>query len=486
MSLDRASSVPIHRQLYEQVREAILDGRLMPGARVPPTRELAHHFGLARTTVMTAYDNLVGDGYLESRVGAWTSVAEHPPHTCDVRLDLRPAPAGHTPRVDTAAKWLERRSVAHGNLLEYRGVYNFSGLVTPAVDQFPADEWRQLVARRWRELTPVSLVTFEEAGDAELRQAIRQHVRSTRGIECEVDQIHVTTGSEQAVSIMAQVALEPGDGIAVEDPSLVTIQNAFRACGAVLAPIPLDADGLRVDALPTIRGCPPALVYTTPTYQLPTGAVLPRSRRLRLLDWAVANQALIIEDDCDSDLCYDRPAPESLYTLDDHGVVIYLGTFSRILNPSIQIGFMIVPVALADAVGAAHRVIARQTEVINQSALAKFIRSGSFARHLRRLRRVHTVRRDCLIRRLRDAFGDEVEIGPVGAGLHAHVSWPSCELSWEILSRVRAAGVSMRLVRPMCIAPVERDPGVVLAYAGLTEQQIEDGVQALAKALDLA
>jgi GntR family transcriptional regulator/MocR family aminotransferase len=330
-------------------------------------------------------------------------------------------------------------------------------------------------------------VDFDTGGDADLRDAVRQHVRTTRGIDCDSDQIIITTGSQQGVEIIAQIALEPGDRVAIEDPSFVIIQNVLRVHGAVLSPVPLDAEGLRIDLFADgpPRGGRPKLVYTTPTHQLPTGVTLSPSRRRQLIDWAVSRRALVIEDDGDADLSYDSSPPEAMFTMDDHGAVVYLGNFTRVLNPSIQISYMIVPPALADAVSKAHRLIARQTDIINQAALAKFISSGSFARHLRRLRRVHTARRDRLIRSLRDCFGDHVEIGPHGYGLHVWARWPACELDDEVVSRVRAAGVSMMLVRPMCIAPIDRDPGVVLAYASLTEQEIEEGVRALSTSLAL-
>lgn len=485
IDIDRGSPVPIHRQVYDSLRLAILGGRLAPGTRIFATRQLAQQLGIARTTVMAAYEQLLADGYLEARVGAWTSVARNLPigATAAGHIPRRVRSSVGTPEINSTASWIVRSAGSYDRIFEAESApHNFRRLFTPAVDVFPVNEWRQLVAEYWREVTSAALVDYDPVGDQSLRRAIAKHVQTTRGIECGVDQILVTTGSSQAIDILAKVILEPGDSVAVENPSLVGMQNVFKACGAELVPIPVDAEGLVVESLR--RGRPaPALVHVTPTHQFPTGVVLSLSRRLALLRWAADHRVLVVEDDNDSDLSYEGGTLEALQALDTAGVVAYLGTFSKVLNPSLQISYLIAPPPLVHAAVAAYRVTARQSEIIHQAVLAKFMATGGFARHLRRLRRIHMARRNALLQDLHEAFGGDVVVGPIRSGLQVHARWPTYPLTTRRLQHIDDAGVAILPVRPMYLTDPDADPGAILAYANLTRRQIRHGVEALAAAI---
>ncbi|HZC73849.1 MAG TPA: PLP-dependent aminotransferase family protein [Jatrophihabitans sp.] len=485
IDIDRAAPRPIHRQIYEWLRTAILGGDLASGIRLPPTRQLAAQLGVARSTVTAAYEQLIADGYLDARVGAWTSVARSLP--ADVTVAARPDRtygASASPVLNRAARWVEEwaRTVDEPMRVEFR--HRLNRALTPAVDAFPVDEWRRLVVDYWRTANRASLIDFSPAGDLDLRREIMHFVRTTRGIECGIGQIIITNGMEQAIDNLARILLEPGDRVAIEDPTPTRFRNLFRSHGAKVVPVPVDADGLRVDVLTSLRGPAPALVYLTPTHQVPTGAVLSLRRRLDLLRWAAEQRTLLIEDDYDSELTYEGGVIEALQALDKAGVVAYVGTFTKVLNPAIQIGYLIVPAPLVHAVAAIQRMTARPTEVSHQAVLARFIAEGGMARHLRRLRRVHLIRRDAMLDALQREFGDDVDVGPARSGLQLHVRWRNVRFTDEVITSVLESGVGVLPVRPMYMVAPHRDPGLVLAYASCTPNEIYKGVRALAEVLD--
>lgn len=258
IEVDRTSTQPIHRQIYEWLRAAILRGDLPSGTRLPPTRMLAAQLGVARSTATAAYEQLTADGYLDARVGAWTSVAHSLP--ADLRSLTRADRtygASATPVVNRSTRWLEEWAQDVDLLMRADIRYGMHRAFTPAVDTFPTDEWRRLVSEYWRTASVKTLIDFAPAGDLALRREIMHFVRATRGIDCDVQQIIVTAGNEHAIDILARIALEAGDQVAIEDPAPTLIRNLFRARGAALRPVPVDADGLCVDTLTRLPGAAP-------------------------------------------------------------------------------------------------------------------------------------------------------------------------------------------------------------------------------------
>jgi GntR family transcriptional regulator/MocR family aminotransferase len=483
LSVDRMSPAPIHHQVYDALRTAILGGRLAPGTRVPSTRQLARRLDIARTTVMSAYEQLVADGYLEARPGACTSVARDLPSDLTITRERHMANAvAAAPRINRRTAVLVEQSATFA-AAQHTVAYNFRRPFTPAVDVFPLKEWRRLVTEHWSKSTPTSLTGIDPAGVPELRRELTSYVRITRGIECDPEQIIITTGSEQAIDVLSKIVLEPGDRVAIEDPSNVGIQYLFKSHDAELLPIPVDCDGFVVEELLAVGGRQPVLVHVMPTHQYPTGVMLSLRRRLDLLQWAQANRALIIEDDYSSEFSYEGATLESLQALDSAGVVAYLGTFTKVLNASIQIAYLIVPPSLVPAARATHRLIARQAEVVHQRVLARFMQEGGLSRYLRRLQRVHVNRRNALVQALRGTFGDGVVIGPSASGLQVHVRWPDHAITPDLLDRLEEAGVGVAPVQPLYQRPPDVDSGVVMAFASLGEAQIRAGVTALGKVL---
>ncbi len=416
LGLDRGVGVPLHRQLYEGLREAILSGRLRPGARLPSTRALAADLGASRNTVLAAFGQLLAEGYVEGRVGAGTTVASTLPETLlrahpEARAAERP---GRRPRLSRRGALLvgTRAALARGAVAArpFR-----PGL--PGLELFPFDLWTRLVARRWRRVPRQLLDYGDPAGYAPLRDAIAAYLREARAVRCEAGQVIVVTGAQQAVDLAARVLLDPGDTAWVEDPGYPGARGALVAAGIRLAPVPVDGEGLDVGR--GARQAPHArLVYVTPSHQYPLGVTMSLHRRLALLEWASRSGAWILEDDYDSEYRYGGRPLAALQGLDTAGRVIYVGTFSKVLFPSLRLGYLVVPPELVDAFVAARALADRHSPSVTQAALADFIDGGHFARHVRRTRALYAERQAALVRAVRRALRGLLDVTPAEAGMH--------------------------------------------------------------------
>jgi GntR family transcriptional regulator/MocR family aminotransferase len=483
LGLDRGSPVPLHRQLYDGLREAILSGRLRPGARLPSTRVLAGDVGASRNTVLAAFGQLLAEGYLEGRVGAGTTVAATLPETL---LRARPETpgtrrAGRRPRLSRRGALLvgTRDALARGAIAArpFR-----PGL--PGLEAFPFDLWARLVARRWRRVSRQLLDYGDPAGYAPLREAIAAYLGEARAVRCEAHQVIVVTGAQQAVDLAARVLLDPGDTAWMEDPGYPGARGALVAAGIQLAPIPVDAEGLDVGH-GARHAAGARLVYVTPSHQYPLGVTMSLHRRLALLEWASRSGAWILEDDYDSEYRYAGRPLAALQGLDAAGRVIYAGTFSKVLFPSLRLGYLIVPAELVDAFVAARALADRHAPSVPQAALADFIEGGHFARHIRRTRALYAERQAALVRAARRTLGALLEVGPAEAGMHLG-GW----LPEGVDDRAAARAAQAREIdAPPLSAYRARPPrrgargGLMLGYAAYTPREIEDACARLAPAL---
>lgn len=483
LGLERASSVPLYRQLYDALRDAILSGRLRPGSRLPSTRALADDLGASRNTVLAAFGQLLAEGYLEGRVGAGTTVARTLPETL-----LRARPEVEGTRQPGRRPRLSRRGV---QLLGTRGGVATAAIVAqpfrpglPGLDAFPFDLWTRLVARRWRRVPRQLLDYGDPAGYAPLREAIAGYLGEARAVRCEASQVIVVTGAQQAVDLAARVLLDPGDTAWVEDPGYQGARGALIAAGIRLAPVPVDAEGL--DVRRGARSAPGArLVYVTPSHQYPLGVTMSLNRRLALLEWASASGAWILEDDYDSEYRYAGRPLAALQGLDTAGRVIYAGTFSKVLFPALRLGYLVVPPELVDAFIAARALADRHSPSVTQAALADFIDGGHFARHVRRTRALYAERQAALVHAARRTLGGLLEVAPAEAGMHL-MGWLRTGVDDRAAARAaltRAVDVPpLSAYRARPTRPSERG-GLMLGYAAYAPREIDEACGRLALAL---
>ena len=485
--LNQAAPMPLYKQLYERLRAEILAGQLAAGARLPSTRQLASELGISRNTAALAYEMLMLEGYIESKVGNGSRVAHLQPEHLSIvpsRGKNRPAtvPARQSPGearlqpavVDNRAR-LEELHAANG---ARAGLFQVGA---PDVAHFPYAIWAQLLARQARHALPAAALYQNPQGYAPLREAIAAHIGITRGVHCLPEQIMLTAGAQGALDLVARVLLDPGGLAWIEDPGYLGARGALLAAGAQLACVPVDHEGIDVEAGRRI-GQGARMAVVTPSHQFPTGVTMSLSRRLALLEWARAAGAWIVEDDYDSEYRYGGRPLEALHGLDASGRVIYIGTFSKALFPSLRLGYLVAPGELLPKLIAMRSFIDTHPPLLEQMALAEFITSGHFARHLRKMRVLYQERRDALAAALRRESGDILDVAPPQAGMHL-VAWlPEGTDGQAIARQVAAKGMYIRPVSHYSLHPLRRD-GLVLGFANTPGAEIAKGVEILAQAL---
>ena len=400
---DRTSPVALHRQLATHLRDAVLAGELAGGTRLHASRALAEQLGVSRNTVTQAIDELVAEGYLETRIGAGTYVATG----LTLRARGASAPDAVAPRISVRA----RRFAPH---LHDPDGGSEPALFRPGVPDlalFPDAVWRR-VANRWLD-SAQTRGYGDPRGYRALREAIATHLRQTRGVTLGADNVIVLEGTRAALALIADVLLDPGDALAVEDPGYAAMHDAASAAGATNVPVPLDDEGFDVARAPSNA----RVAYVTPSHQYPTGVVMGLRRRLDLLDWARAVGSYVVEDDYDAEFRYDGPPLPALQGLDS-ARVLYVGTFSKTLAPGLRVAWIVVPDALADAFGAARAVSSGGPSFPLQAALAAFVAEGHFALHVRRAAQRYRERRDALVGALERRLGGAVRVQGAATGLH--------------------------------------------------------------------
>ncbi|HKX26376.1 MAG TPA: PLP-dependent aminotransferase family protein [Blastocatellia bacterium] len=488
ITLDNRSAVPLHRQIYEEIRKSILTGRLAAGEVVPSTRSLARSLGVSRSTVTQSYDQLVSEGYLETLVGSGTKVSRQLPD--DLLQTPPPLPPGeraragasqpHSPKLSPYGESLRRTEPFEPR--EPQMPINFqNGL--PALDQFPLTVWRRLLLRHCR-ADPSKLLNYADdpQGDPGLRAAIAGYLARSRAVRCQAEQIVIVNGSQQAIDLVTKVLVDRGDQVILENPGYLGARRAFLAQGAKLRPVPVDESGIIIEKLPEPSATVAKLIYVTPSHQFPTGAVLSLPRRLELIAWAAESGSVIIEDDYDSEFRYgDRPIP-ALQGLDEHDHVIYVGTFSKVLFPSLRVGYLVVPPPLAPIFKQARWLADRHTPTLEQWALTDFINEGQLERHLRRMRTLYDRRRQTLVEALKHHFEDRVLIIGQNAGMHLMAQFKTDLDDQEFLRRANQAGVGLVSARAYYLGDLGQGE-FVLGYANLSERKIQEGIRRLAKIL---
>ncbi len=484
IAFDPHAVAPLYRQLYERLRGQILARRLDAGVRLPSTRALAATLGVSRTTTALAYDLLLQEGYIESRVGDGTRVARL--HAEPARSVAR-APAPAAPRQRGIQVSQRGRTLADLPYPEEVAVQEIGPagnpfrISQPDVAHFPYATWARLVARRARHSLPGVSLYQQTYGYAPLREAIAAHIGLTRGVQCTPEQVIVTAGAQEALALVAQVALDPGDPVWLEDPGYTGARGALLAAGATPIPVPVDHEGLDVETGRQI--CPHArLAVVTPSHQFPTCVTMSLRRRLSLLEWARRTDAWIVEDDYDSEYRFGGRPLEALHGLDGAGRVLYIGTFSKVLFPALRLGYLVVPPAMLPAVLAARRFSDIHSPILEQMALADFMTEGQYARYLRRMRPRYQARRDALVAALREELGDVLDVVVPQAGLNLAAWLPAGMDGQAVAGRVAAQGLILPTLSQFSQRPLERD-GWVFGFAGASPDALRAGVRVLARAV---
>jgi GntR family transcriptional regulator/MocR family aminotransferase len=483
ISVDGSSSIPLHRQLYERLRAGILSGQLQAGARLPSSRSLAQELGISRNTVTSAYDQLLAEGYIESRVGHGTSVVSLPPeHLINVApAHLAPSSAAPIhPQLSQRGNLVAGMSFMPVDKAFFADVPPFNAGV-PALDAFPFALWSQLVQRHTRSSFPARGLYQESYGYLPLREAIAAHIGVTRGVRCTAEQVLIVSGSQQALDLAARMLLDPGDTVWIEDPGYPGTRNALLAAGARLVPVPVDAEGINISQgrvlAPQAR-----LAATTPSHQFPLGVTMSLSRRLELLEWARQSNAWILEDDYDSEYRFLGRPLSTLQGLDSTQRVLYVGTFSKVLFPSLRLGFLVVPPDLVDAFANMLHTTTYHHSLLEQMALADFISEGHFARHLRAMRTLYARRASTFVRIAHEELGSLMNIDMPHTGLHI-VGWlPSGINDRLVAHRAHAQGVKVTPLSTFALAPLECG-GLLFGYATFEEDIMRSGLRCLASVL---
>jgi GntR family transcriptional regulator/MocR family aminotransferase len=462
------------RSLHRQLRNAILEGRLQPGLRLPPTRVLAAEYGVSRNTAVAAYDLLLSEGYLTSRRGSGTYVADVLPK----QPARRATPVGKSAadrRLN--AVWLRPAMPFDPERTAPRFHFNVG---VPDISRFPVDVWRRLSVRALRAFAKVSADYDSPHGRPALRAAIASHVSFARAVACGAEDVIVTAGAQQAFDLLARILVAPKRTVvALENPGYPPLHAAFAAAGARIAPVPVDEQGLIVERLPAQA----KIICVTPSHQFPLGAVMSASRRAALLEFAQRRGAVVIEDDYDAEFRFgDRPL-DALQTLDRCESVFYVGTFSKSLFPALRLGFVVAPPWARVALGAAKQAADGYCALLPQETLAAFIAEGHLARHVRRMREVYAARRKVLLDGLRKDFAKWLQPVPSAAGLHLTAL---AERSLDLEALVERAGqrdVGISSLRRFELDwhAKKRPQGLAFGYGALDERGIAEGLSRLRK-----
>lgn len=466
---------PVIRQVYDQVRSAIHAGALKPGGRLPSSRDLAIRLGVARASVVAAYDQLLAEGYAEGRTGSGTYVSDDLSGVLDLKAP-KPAPEPAVTPV-LPARAFDLADVPTTLPAEPQTFSNGRTLM----DARALDAWSTSTRRALRTLGPQHFGYSEPAGDPRLRAAVADYLRAARGVVCEPAQVIITSGAQHAVDLAARLLLKPGDKVWLEDPGYPQTWQALQAAEAQAVAVPVDRAGLVVQA--GIEAAPDArAAFVTPSHQFPLGVAMSMGRRLELVAWARAAGAWIVEDDYASEFRYEGAPLASLQGLDGGERVIYVGTFNKSLFPGIRLGYVVAPRALVQPLSALRRLTDRQPPTLTQSITLDFLESGQFAAHIRRRRLAYKAQRDALAEALTRRLGHMLEVDVPDQGMHLIAYLKDGFSDREVQARAEARGLQARAISPLFHDAPPRQ-GLLLGFTGFPAKTMDAGVAKLAVAL---
>lgn len=475
---------PLHAQLTRALKAVMLDGRMGAGERLPPTRLLARELEVSRNTVLAAYEQLQAEGFLHGRVGSGSFVAPG--------LQVRPeaGDGGATGERVAVADALPPQSAYAGRARRFHDHARIPGRTVPGTRyafQYGVPMTNPALTSAWaRELSRAASYTRPHypptQGLPELREAVAGYLARRRGVQVSARDVLIVNGTQQAIALTARVLLDPGAAAAIEEPQYFAIREVLQIHGARLQPVPVDGEGLRVEALPVPA---PRLVCVTPSHQFPTGAVLSLARRQALLDYVHAHDSWIFEDDYDGEFRYDARPLSALRSLDRHGRVVYVGSFSKVMFPALRLGYLVMPPGLRRDFINAKWAEDFGSSAVEQAALARFIEDGGFERHLRRTGKALRERRAALLRGLRERLGERIEIADSNAGMHllAWLRGASLEQGERLIEVAASRGLGLHPIAPFYLEPPRR-PGLLMGYAGMPLADIDPALRLFGECMD--
>ncbi|HEV2288301.1 MAG TPA: PLP-dependent aminotransferase family protein [Candidatus Acidoferrales bacterium] len=478
LAVTRKAPKSLYRQVYDAYRKAILEGNLRAGQRVPSSRVQAAELGVSRIPVLNAYAQLLAEGYFESRVGSGTVVSRSLPERSGAGHGRPETPAMIAPARRAASRRCAKLP-AMDPIFTRRSVGPFLASQI-AAEYFPLRTWNRLVTRHARRADAGRLDYGDPMGLRELREAIAAHLRTARGVRCEPGQILMVTGSQQGLAITARVLLDAGNRVWMEEPGYMYARRVFEFSGCKIVPVSVDGEGLNVGmGVKRCRKARAALV--TPSHQYPLGVTMSASRRLQLLDWAESNGSWIIEDDYDSEYRYESMPVTSLQGLDRNSRVVYIGTFSKVLFPSLRLGYVVAPEDLVERFLAVRFAMDIGPATFPQAVLADFLREGHFSRHIRRMRAVYAERRGLLIQCLQGELGSRVEIGGAEAGMHFCMMVKGIS-DREVAERAATRGIALVPLSRLYFGKAKRQ-GFIVGFGSTSTEQIPGAVRKLREAI---
>lgn len=482
--LDKSLKKPLYVQLYEAVKQAVLNGMLKPGDRMPASRNLSKDFGIARNAVVKAYEQLMLEGYLGGKTGAGTfvSVLMDQPELLPQRQK-----AGKNETLQNAGLFSPLSStrfqspyMGHDSSCEQKVPFQNS---IPAIHEFPFKTWARIAADLYRNIHTLHLGYDHGQGYLPLREVIASQLRISRSINCEANQIVIVNGSRQGIHLISEMFVRANDQCWIEDPGYTGAYAAFSRAGAEICPVPVTSQGIDLDY--AVANYPHAkLVYVTPSHQFPLGITMPLQERLRLLKYAEEHQMIIIEDDYDSDFRYNgRPIP-ALKGLDTKGHVYYVGTFSKSLFPALRIGYIVLPSpGIAERFALAKAITDRQSPVIDQAILTEFIRAGHFQRHLRKMSTLYKKAQDELCDLLTLHLSEQVEVYPADAGMHFVIKLKDLSKIDFLLQNCASAGLVLMPIDNLSMK-FKMSGCFLVGFTGFSKEELKSGVMILKRLLD--
>jgi GntR family transcriptional regulator/MocR family aminotransferase len=475
IAVDRKAADPLHKQIYDAFRAAIVRGNLQPGQRIPSSRALADELHISRIPVLNGYAQLLAEGYFESRVGAGTFVSGSLPEQLTDCND----PVATSGGIDAGPRPVAQRSLLLPRFERPPWVLGWGafGVHQPAMDQFPFSVWSSLVMRHGRNPQIHALHQIDPLGSQRFREAICAYLRTARAIRCNPQQVMVVAGSQQALEITARVLLDPGNSVWMEEPGYRLARNVFAGAGCRLIPVPVDEEGMDVSG-GIKRGRKARAAYVTPSHQYPLGSTMSASRRLQLLNWAHSSGSWIIEDDYDSEYRFESMPIASLQGLDNNSRVIYIGTFSKVLFPSLRLGYIVIPPDLVERFQAVRYSMDIYPPYLFQEVLTDFMRQGHFARHIRKMRLLYSQRRTALVDNLRSECGDALTIHGSEAGMHLAVTLTKSLQDNEIATRSAREGLWLWPLSPSYLNDKPRQ-GFILGFGSTTVAEMPRAVRRL-------